>query len=95
MIEDKLKRFQETLQEHKNVLFCVCCGSTNVGQDSLHALRCHDCGNALEWDGLSFGLVQMRCPPKAMLKETKEAFILRGKTPPWVRAVEAKGFTKS
>ena len=88
MIGKKLQRFQDSLQARKKVVFCVKCGSTNVGQDSLHQLRCHDCGNTLEWDGLSFGIVTTDESSEATT-EAVEAFRRRAATPPWIDVSDA------
>jgi len=94
-IERKLGKLQSSLQFHQSILFCVMCGSTNVGQASLHELRCHDCGNTLEWDGLSFGLLQASSRPETLLSKAKQVFRLRDKTPPWVDAAEVEESSKS
>lgn len=94
-IEKKFGKLQSSVRFHQSVLFCVMCGSTNVGQASLHELRCHDCGNTLEWDGLSFGLVQASRRSETLLSKAKQVFRLRDKTPPWVDAAEVEESSKS
>jgi hypothetical protein len=62
----KVQKHEQCLKDERfPVVFCVNCGSTYLDQNSMHELRCYDCGNTLAWDGTKFGVNRWAADPQA------------------------------
>lgn len=56
--EEKLARFERSLEDRRPIAFCVRCGSTRVDQVAIYKLRCSECDNSALWDGFSFSIAR-------------------------------------